>query len=106
MTPSAIADPTTRPCETPEWIWASADASFACSSWIRIWSRVSGDATAWFAATPDTRDEDTTTPPLMASSTAPDTTNRAPYRAVSRIRTVRRGSTPASSILISSPPCW
>ena len=52
----------------------------------------------------DSLDEDTTTPLAMASSTAPDTTNRAPYSAVSRIRTVRAAARPPAAFSFLASP--
>src|SRR5215468_10135055 len=62
--------------------------SSACSWWMRAWARASalcgfGRGGAWAV----TADCATTTPPVMASNTAPDNRNKTVYSAVSRSRT-------------------
>src|SRR5262249_13863824 len=70
---------------------------------MRAWARASADCgSRWPAggAGAVTADCATTTPPVMASNTAPDNRNKTPYSAVSRSRTLRR----ASSIRIARLP--
>src|SRR5215813_9357242 len=70
---------------------------------MRAWARASADCgSRWPAggAAAVTADCATTTPPVIASNTAPDNRNKTPYSAVSRSRTLRR----ASSIRIARLP--
>ena len=94
MMPSAITPATSRLCDSPPGASARWFASCCWSWWICACARASADCGAcpfWTLAA-WTEERPTTTPPLIASSTAPDTRNRTPYSAVSRSRTVRCGS--------------
>ena len=75
-------------CDCNAWTWP-------CSCWMRAWAwpRVVDDGPLPGAGTAALLVERTTRTPLaMASSSTPHTTNKSPYSAVRRTRTVRPGS--------------